>query len=160
MGEVPEGEDGPFLFIGEAADRTGLTQRTIRYYEELGLLPAPVRTHGDFRLFAPRDVRRLEEIIRLKSLLGFTLAEIRQIIEGEEAIDELRNQFRATDDISIRLGKLDEATRLTNSQIDLLERKLKEMVQLKLELKARLARYSERRKELLQGELTGTTNGS
>jgi DNA-binding transcriptional MerR regulator len=158
MGEAAE--DGPFLLIGEAADRTGLTQRTIRYYEELGLLPPPVRTHGDFRLFAPRDIRRLEEIVRLKSLLGFSLAEIRQIIEGEEDIDQLRSEFRATDDLTVRLEKLDEAMRLTTSQLDLLERKLGEMVELKSELKARLARYAQRCKELLEGDLAGAAHGS
>jgi MerR family transcriptional regulator, repressor of the yfmOP operon len=150
----------PFLLIGEAAARTGLTQRTIRYYEELGLLPPPLRTHGDFRLYSPRDVRRLEEIVRMKNLLGFSLAEVRQVIEAEEAIEQLRSEFRATDDASVRLEKLDEATRLTSGQLKLLERKMAQMQELKSELKARLARYADRRAELEVARLEEVRSGS
>jgi len=57
--------------IGELAERTGVTTRTIRYYEELGLLEkAGERAKGAHRLYAEADVGRLQELIRLRDLLG------------------------------------------------------------------------------------------
>src|SRR5437660_1781889 len=98
-----------YLRIGDVAARTGLTQRTIRYYEEMGLLPTPTRTQGDFRLFGERDISRLEKIVRLRDLFGFSLAEIREIISAEDTLDQLRSEYRATEDASVRIAKLDEA---------------------------------------------------
>ena len=139
-----------FFRIGEAAERTGLTQRTIRYYEELGLLAPPSRTQGDFRLFSEGDITRLKEIGRLKQLLGFTLAEIRKIVDGEEVLGQLRSEYRATEDAARRLALLDDAVRLTDAQLDLIESKLSQMHELQIELKARRARYIEKRRELEQ----------
>lgn len=139
-----------FFRIGEAAERTGLTQRTIRYYEELGLLAPPVRTQGDFRLFSESDITRLNEISRLKQLLGFTLAEIKKIVDGEEVLVQLRSQYRATEDAAERLALLEDALRLTDAQLDLIEAKVSQMRDLQVELKARRARYIEKRRELEQ----------
>ena len=86
------------MHIGEAAAATGLTPRTIRYYEELGLLPAPERTEGDFRLYTARDVRRLSDVARLKELLGLSLAEIKQIVEADEEREQLKSEYRAAGD--------------------------------------------------------------
>ena len=51
-----------FLQIGEAADRANLTQRTLRYYEEKGLLNPPTRMDGGFRLYSPDDIERIDRI--------------------------------------------------------------------------------------------------
>ena len=62
------------LRIGEVAELTGTTPRTIRYYEELGLLPAALgREPGAHRVYEPEDVERLREVLRLKELLGVDL---------------------------------------------------------------------------------------
>ena len=155
--QPPEGQASPekFFLIGEAAERTGLTQRTIRYYEELGLLSPPSRTHGDFRLFSEGDIQRLKEIGRLKHLLGFTLAEIRKIVEGEEALGQLRSEYRATGDAARKLALLDDALRLTDAQLDLIEAKMSQMKDLQVELRARRSRYIDKRRELEQA-LTST----
>lgn len=139
---------GRFFLIGEAAERTGLTQRTIRYYEELGLLSPPSRTQGDFRLFSEGDLVRLKEISRLKHLLGFSLAEIRKIVEGEEVLGQLRSEYRATEDAGRKLALLDNATRLTETQLQLIESKMSQMEELRAELVARRSRYAEKRCEL------------
>src|SRR5689334_9294394 len=83
-----------FLRIGDVALRTGLTQRTIRYYEELGLLPAATRTQGDYRLFGERDIARLEKIVKLRELFRFSLAEIRDTIAAEDSLDQLRDEYK------------------------------------------------------------------
>ncbi len=65
--------------IGEVAERTGLSLRTIRYYEEVGLAVPSARTQGGFRLYTEPDVDRLKLIMRMKPL-GFQLDEMRELL--------------------------------------------------------------------------------
>ncbi len=74
-GAMPEG----LVQIGEVAERLGLSLRTIRHYEEVGLV-VPARTQGGFRLYSEEDVQRLALIRRMKPL-GFTLEEMRDLLE-------------------------------------------------------------------------------
>src|SRR5213082_3307618 len=84
MSERKSGREEPMLQIGEVADRTGVTQRTLRFYEERGLLKPPSRLDGGFRLYSEDDVQRVEQIKRLQRLLGFTLADIKEMVQAEE----------------------------------------------------------------------------
>jgi DNA-binding transcriptional MerR regulator len=68
------------LKIGELARQTGLSIKTIRYYESRGLLEQPPRTEGGYRLYGPEEVGRLRFVQRAK-LLGLTLEEIRELVE-------------------------------------------------------------------------------
>jgi MerR family copper efflux transcriptional regulator len=67
------------LQIGQVAERTGLSLRTIRFYEENGLVRPTSRTDGGFRLYSEDDVARLEVIKRMKPL-GFTLEEMHELL--------------------------------------------------------------------------------
>jgi len=67
------------MHIGELAEKTGLSQRTIRHYDEVGLLKPSGRTDGGFRLYAPDDFRRLMLIRRMKPL-GFSLEEMTDLL--------------------------------------------------------------------------------
>jgi DNA-binding transcriptional MerR regulator len=67
------------IAIGEAALRTGVKVPTIRYYEQIGLLPAPPRTEGNRRLYGPDELRRLS-FIRHARELGFELEDIRELL--------------------------------------------------------------------------------
>ncbi len=77
-GKQPPGCE-PGWRIGELGRRTGLRPKTIRYYEEAGLLPAPARTRSGYRAYSEADVTRLE-FIRAAKDFGFTLGEIREIL--------------------------------------------------------------------------------
>lgn len=66
--------------IGEVAERTGLSLRTIRHYEEVGLVVPSVRSKGGFRLYTDADVDRLKVIRRMKPL-DFSLAEMRDLLQ-------------------------------------------------------------------------------
>jgi DNA-binding transcriptional MerR regulator len=68
------------LKIGELARQTGLSIKTIRYYERRGLLEQPSRTEGGYRLYGPEEVARLRFVQRAK-LLGLTLEEIKELVE-------------------------------------------------------------------------------
>ncbi|SEN32249.1 DNA-binding transcriptional regulator, MerR family [Cryobacterium luteum] len=67
------------MHIGELAEKTGLSLRTIRHYDEVGLLKASARTEGGFRLYSPDDFARLMLIRRMKPL-GFTLDEMTALL--------------------------------------------------------------------------------
>lgn len=65
--------------ISELAKKVGVNPKTIRYYEEIGLLPSAPRTESGYRLYRDRDAERLEFIHSAKAL-GFALAEIKEIL--------------------------------------------------------------------------------
>jgi MerR family transcriptional regulator, Zn(II)-responsive regulator of zntA len=67
------------LRIGELAAELGINPKTIRYYEEIGLLPAPVRSPAGYRLYSAADGERLRFIAKAKAI-GFTLREISEIL--------------------------------------------------------------------------------
>ncbi len=71
--------------IGDVADRTGLSLRSVRHYEDVGVLPAAERSPGGFRLYTEAAVERLLVIKRMKPL-EFSLEEMRELLDG---IDEL-----------------------------------------------------------------------
>jgi len=73
--------------IGEVAERVGLSLRTVRYYEEVGLLDPVARTQGHFRLFTERDIERLRMIMQMKPT-GFTLEEMREQLEIRDRLKE------------------------------------------------------------------------
>jgi DNA-binding transcriptional MerR regulator len=136
---VPAG--GAYLQIGETADSLGLTQRTLRYYEEKGLLKPPSRMDGGFRLYSPEDVDRLERIIELKSLLGFSLAEIKEMLEAEDVKEQLRAEWRREADDSEKAVKVRRAREVTVSQLQLLDQKMAKMTAMRTQLAERLEKY-------------------
>jgi DNA-binding transcriptional MerR regulator len=73
--------------IGGVADRLGVSTRTIKYYEELGLVSPENRSPGGFRLYSAADVERLQRILRLKGM-GFSLAAIREFLSVRDAAKE------------------------------------------------------------------------
>ena len=73
--------------IGGVADKLGVSTRTIKYYEELGLVSPENRSPGGFRLYNAADVERLQRILRLKGM-GFSLAAIREFLSVRDAAQE------------------------------------------------------------------------
>src|SRR5438874_11327863 len=83
-----------FYTIEQVATRTGLTKRTLRYYEEVGLLLPTGRTEGNYRRYSEADIERLERIKKLRDLLGFSLSDIRELLEAEDERGQLRTAYR------------------------------------------------------------------
>ena len=81
--------------IGEAAERAGVSPRTLRWYEEIGLLSPSGHTTGGARRYSEEDLTRIEHIRELQSLLGLDLGEIRDILWGEDALAGLRREYHA-----------------------------------------------------------------
>ncbi|CAM5410838.1 hypothetical protein STENM327S_08804 [Streptomyces tendae] len=86
--------NGGHMRIGEVASRTELSLRTIRHYEETGLVVPSARSQGGFRLYTEADVARLMVVRRMKPL-GFTLDEMRDLLEATDRLDRAEGQLSA-----------------------------------------------------------------
>jgi MerR family transcriptional regulator, repressor of the yfmOP operon len=124
------------LRIGEVARRVGTTPRTIRYYEELGLLPTGgERESGRHRLYGAQDVERLREALRLKELLGISLEELRELLEAYDARAVLRDEWRHGNPGALRRAEiLEQALGHVEHQLELLARRRGEIERLEREL--------------------------
>jgi DNA-binding transcriptional MerR regulator len=136
------------LRIGEIAERSGVTPRTIRYYEERGLLPRSEREHGKHRVYTEADVERLSELKRLRDLLGLSLEELRSMITAEDVRAEIRRRFHETDSREEQLALLDEALPHLETQLTLVRRRLASLQELEAELSERRKRVQRRRRDL------------
>lgn len=134
--------------IEQVATRTGLTKRTLRYYEEMGLLPPAERTEGNYRRYGEEDVLRLERIKELRTLLGFSLNDIREILSVEEERDTIREAYRAETDASVKLAQLERADELILQQIGLIEQKITALEHMRTSLYSKLTRHQEKKQIL------------
>ncbi|WP_030143859.1 MULTISPECIES: MerR family transcriptional regulator [Mycetocola] len=116
------------MHIGEFAERTGMSLRTIRHYDEVGLVTASLRTDGGFRLYSEADFERMILIRRMKPL-GFTLEEMAELLaiidEGRAAEDSSGTDPRLTEFIreaTERREKLRTQLAMADEFVALLER--------------------------------------
>jgi DNA-binding transcriptional MerR regulator len=124
------------LRIGDVARLLGTTPRTIRYYEEIGLLAeAPARPAGQHRMYDHAEVERIREVMRLKHLLGVSLEELKTLLTAEEARAEVRAQLRRDDvDPARRRELLIEALGHIDRQLELVRHRAAELAKLEHEL--------------------------
>ena len=121
--------------IGPFAKLTGTTPRTIRYYEEIGLLPGPDdRAQGKHRCYTDADVERVREIIRLRDLLGLSLEELSTLLEAETARAEIRRRYRETEDPETQRRLLNESLGHISGQLELVRGRKRELEELEREL--------------------------
>lgn len=136
------------LRIGELAGRTGLTPRTIRYYEEIGLLTCGERRKGSHRVYDEADVERVLELTRLRDLLNLSLDELKQLVEAEEARAILRRRFHETESDVERLRIVEEALPHVETQLQLVRRRRLELARLEDELVVRRKSLLARKRQL------------
>ena len=138
------------LRIGQVAELTGTTPRTIRYYEEIGLLPAaPEREPGSHRVYLEADVERLREVLRLKRLLGLSLDEVRELSAAEAARAARQAEWHGGVEDPVRRREiLEEGLTYVDRQRELLRRRRDELDELERELAARRRRIRTRLREL------------
>ena len=120
------------LRIQEVSVEAGLTPRSIRYYEELGLLRPAARSRGAYRLYDASDVERLRFIRDLRDEAGFSLAQIALLLEDEEARIRDRERFRTTGDTAEKRAILRDLIARADRQVATLEEKagrLRDMIE-------------------------------
>jgi DNA-binding transcriptional MerR regulator len=137
------------LRIGQVAELTGTTPRTIRYYEEIGLLPGPDRAPGSHRLYDEGDVERLRELLSLKELLGVSLDELRELVAAENARAALRREWDSGVEDRERRGQIiDEAIGHIERQLALIRRRRAKLASLEVELMVKRRRLRSRLRKL------------
>ncbi|MFJ5965933.1 MULTISPECIES: MerR family transcriptional regulator [unclassified Bacillus (in: firmicutes)] len=113
-----------WMKIDQVAKRSGLTKRTIRFYEEIGLLSAPKRTDGGVRLYSEDDMEELEKVIQAKQVLGFSLQELQAFMEIGKQLELNKEGYLLSLDPKERLEKLLDIQAQLNEQHRLITEKL------------------------------------
>jgi DNA-binding transcriptional MerR regulator len=147
----PAGATDAGIRISEAATRAGVSARTLRYYEELGLLTPSLYTSGGERRYTLDDLAHLERILELREVLGMNLDEIREFLALETRLDAVKATYRAnkgdttTEARSVQKAMLLEAADLNESLAKQLTDKLARMEA----FRTKLARDAGRCREIL-----------
>ena len=131
----PEESSAHTMRIGEVAELTGTTPRTIRYYEEIGLLTGGTdREVGKHRCYSAQDVERIREIVRLKDLLGLSLEQLSQLLEAESARADIRREYYETDDPERRHALGRQSLGHIRNQLALVRGRMDELARLEQDL--------------------------
>lgn len=143
-------DDGQSLYtIEQVATRTGFTKRTLRYYEEVGLLPPTGRTEGNYRRYSEDDMQRLERIKNLRDLLGFSLTDIRELLEADDERDQIKVAYQNETDTMAKIAQLERTDEIIHKQLHLIEQKLTGLEQMRAMLLAKMERHNKKRQDLL-----------
>jgi DNA-binding transcriptional MerR regulator len=147
--EITPPDEGAISYtIEQVAAKTGLTKRTLRYYEEVGLLPPTGRTDGNYRRYSEADVNILERIMNMRDLLGFTLAEIRKLLQAEDERAQMTAEFKHETAAAEKLTHLDRIDASLQEQLQHIEEKIAGLEQMRATLQAKLAKHEIRRQDL------------
>ena len=120
--------------IGEVCQRTGLTQRALHYYDEIGLLVPSERLNGGQRLYSAADLERIERIKSLKLMLGLSLSEIKRLLDADEARARYLNAAETTADPARRRKAVESALRVTEDQLQSVREKVHQLGQFQRQL--------------------------
>lgn len=143
--ERPDGASEPVWTIAEVRERAGVSARTLRYYEEMGLLPGVRRRAGGRRVYGPDELERLRFIQRLKAL-GLSLAEIKDL----NAVYAIGGSTRAM------LGRLDQVLEERRAEVD---SRIRELSALRDEIDQYRERIQHRSHTGANGRSRTTANG-
>jgi DNA-binding transcriptional MerR regulator len=127
--------------IGQVAERVGVTTRTIRYYEELGLVTPSGHSPGGARRYSEEDLAGVRRIRELQQLMGFDLQTIRRIVIAERRLQKLREQYRAGVDEGRRQEILREAIAINDELRAEVRDKLERIQAFLDELNTKAVRY-------------------
>jgi len=142
------GAASTLLGIGDVARRAGVTTRTLRYYQEVGLLQPSGATKRGNRLYSEYDIDRLRRILELRDVMGFDLERIRLFLEAEDRLDQLRAEAQRGISTARRREMVREATELNSRMQDEVNQRLGMLQGVLAELKASARRYADVAAEL------------
>lgn len=136
-----ENRAGGRLRIGEAAQRTGVSERTLRYYEEIGLLVPAGHSSGGCREYGPDELARVQQIRELQELIGLNLEEIRGVVTQQDRIESIRDAYRRSDDPGERRALVLEAIAVTEALHARVAAKVERIATFRDDLGERIGRY-------------------
>lgn len=135
-------QDAPYR-IGEVAERAGVSTRTLRYYQELGLLDPAGASSGGNRRYSDADVARLERILELRNVMGFDLERISDILHAEDRLGAMREEVQRGISRKRHLEIITEAIAINRRLHDQVAAKIAVLREFEQQLEAKLARYAE-----------------
>jgi DNA-binding transcriptional MerR regulator len=141
-GLAAPGEIDAVLRIGAVAEATGVSERTLRYYEELGLITPALRRPGCSRSYRGEDVARVQRIRELQDLMGLDLDEIRTVIAAEDQLAALRTRYRASSEAAEQVATIEEAAATVTALRERVGHRLERLASFLAELDAKLERYA------------------
>ena len=127
--------------IGEVAKQAGVSPRTLRYYQELGLLDPAGLSSGGSRRYSPRDVARLRRILELRDVMALDLDRINTILHAEDRLAELRQEVRAGVSGERYRDAVAEAITINNGMREQVQTKLAVLQTFLAELEEKATRY-------------------
>lgn len=136
--------------IEQVAEQCGLTKRTIRYYEEIGLLFPPERSSGGFRLYSDKHIERLNQIKTARDVLGISLQELQEFISISEEFNNQRLDFRQTQNHAAKLEKLSQIEKTIGKQLRMIDQKREKLTDIRKEFSDLYDRVLQAKRELNQ----------
>lgn len=122
------------LKIDDVAKQSGLTKRTIRYYEEIGILPSPPRSEGGIRLYSEEHINFLKKITNAKEVMGFSLQELQEFIKLSDILEIQKEDYLQVKGTSLQKEKLEKVYNTVVEQLHLIEQKKKKILNVETEL--------------------------
>jgi DNA-binding transcriptional MerR regulator len=139
-------DEAPYR-IGEVAKAAGVSTRTLRYYEELGLVSPSGHSPGGARRYSESDLARVLRIRELQELVGFNLDEIKTIVAAEARLEELRSEYREGHTPQRERELVAEAIAINDKLREEMQAKLSRLETFLADLDARAALYRRRAKD-------------
>lgn len=157
-GRAPTGAEQidatPRLRIGEAADQAGVSTRTLRYYQELGLLMPAATTVGGARRYSEADVARILRIRHLSDLVGLDLNEVARVLRAEDRLADIRREWWDGQSPRRRAALLREATAINGDLRGIVQAKMAGLREFEAGLEQRAELLRVRQRELDESSLT------
>lgn len=120
--------------IDDVAKECGITKRTIRYYEELGVFPAPDRSDGGIRIYSREHIDYLKKIMTAKDILGFSLQELVQYLSVSDAYKMHHKTYHDVKSREEQKSKLAHMQQMLDEQITMIRAKIEKMKSMETEL--------------------------
>ncbi|WNR45729.1 MerR family transcriptional regulator [Paenibacillus roseipurpureus] len=136
------------LKIDDVAKECGLTKRTIRYYEEIGLLSPPERSEGGMRLYSNEHVEQLKQIVIARDVLGVSLQEIQEFVVSSNQLLEHRQGYLQADNPQQKKQELLEIEEIIARQLQIMDDKLEKIQSLRQSTELKYQRVKKALSEL------------
>lgn len=133
--------------VEEVVKALGVTPRTLHYYEEMGLIPTCERTSGGHRLYDEQTIEKLTHILRLKEYLGYSLQEIRTVLEAQDELERLRVSYHSSDDQDKRKVLLEEFSTVLQDILDTIDDKMARLEVMRTSFAERMQRVKDLQKQ-------------
>ncbi|HEY5493208.1 MAG TPA: MerR family transcriptional regulator [Candidatus Anoxymicrobiaceae bacterium] len=138
MSPNPKSKEQKIYQIGEVTEITGLTHRTLRYYEELGLLGEREHAPGKHRVYTDQDLERISRIMRFKELMGHQLSEIKELIDLDQERQSLREEAATAGSKAEKIRKLERIREIFVAELGFLRERQSRFVEIERLLTERI----------------------